>query len=338
MDITIEEDLIEEVARIHGYDQIPEALPSGELAVGTAASHGVPLMHLQQSLCAAGYQEAINYSFVDRRQLQAFHQAGQALPLANPLSAEMDVMRTTLVPGLLAALNYNVRRQQERVRLFETGLAYEQQETLREIPRIAAVVTGSAWPEQWSQSSRAVDFFDIKGDVERLLALRGDETADFVPLDEPWAHPGASAAVVLRGCTMGWCGAIHPSVLKDLDVQGEVFAFELDLDPLQQRELLGATPVSRFPSIRRDLSFWVPEGVTYAQTKAVVTDVAGDLLQKLVVFDVYQDNKLKKGYKSVAIGLILQHVSSTLTDEIVDPVMQQTIAELEQRLGAYLRG
>ncbi len=165
MDITIEEDLIEEIARVYGYDRIPEAAPSGVLSVGSAASHEVPLMHFQQSLCAAGYQEAINYSFVDRRQLAALYQASHALPLANPLSAEMDVMRTTLLPGLLAALSYNVRRQQDRVRLFETGLAYVQQETLLEIPRIAAVATGSAWPEQWSGSSRAVDFFDIKGDV-----------------------------------------------------------------------------------------------------------------------------------------------------------------------------
>jgi len=337
-DIAIEEDLIEEIARIWGYDRIPETAPSGQLAVGTAASHGVPLTNLQQCLCAAGYQEAINYSFVDRRLLRAFHQDTHALPLANPLSAELDVMRTTLLPGLLESLNYNKRRQQERVRLFETGLAYVQQESLSEIPKIAGVVCGSAWPEQWSEPLRAVDFFDIKGDVERLLALRGHETADFAPLDEPWAHPGASAKVKLGQRMIGWCGALHPSVLRALDVDGEVFAFELDLEPLQQRESPQAVPVSRFPSIRRDLSFWVPETVTFAEIRAVVVDVTGNLLQNLVVFDVYQDNKLKKGYKSVAIGLIFQNVSSNLSDEIVDPLIQQAIAELQDRLDANLRG
>jgi phenylalanyl-tRNA synthetase beta chain len=296
------------------------------------------LEHLQQSLCASGYHEAINYSFVDRRRLKAFHQDSHALALANPLSAEMDVMRTTLLPGLLASLKYNLRRQQVRVRLFETGLAFLQYDTLQEIPRIAGVATGPAWPEQWSQPVRAVDFFDVKGDVESLLALGGHDSAEFEPLAEPWAHPGASARVSLNQHAIGWCGALHPDVLKALDVDGEVFAFELDLEPLQQREVLLAKPVSRLPSIRRDLSFWVPEAVSFAEIRSAVVDVTGNLLQNLVVFDVYQDNNLKKGYKSVAIGLILQHVSSTLTDEMVDPVVKRAITGLEERLGAYLRG
>ena len=183
-----------------------------------------------------------------------------------------------------------------------------------------------------------MDFFDIKGDVERLLALRGHETADFEPLDELWAHPGASARVMLRQRKIGWCGALHPNVLRALDVDGEVFAFELDLEPLQQREVPQAIPISRFPSIRRDLSFWVPEAVTFAQIRAVVVDVTGNLLQNLVVFDVYQDNKLKKGYKSVAIGLIFQNVSSNLSDEMIDPVIQQVIAGLQHLLDAHIRG
>ena len=338
MDIAIEEDLIEEVARIHGYDRIPEAPPGGQLAVGSAASHTVSLMHMRQSLCAAGYQEAINYSFVDRRQLEAVHQAGFALPLANPLSAEMDVMRTTLLPGLLASLAYNVRRQQARVRLFETGLAYIQQETLQEISRICGVATGSAWPEQWAQPVHKLDFFDIKGDVERLIALRGDTPVSFTPFDGPWAHPGASACVALEGRPIGWCGAVHPGVLKTLDIEGEVFAFELDLDLLQQRQIPHACPISRFPSIRRDIAVWVPDEVTFAEIEKVVRGEIADLLQDLVVFDVYRDEKLKKGYKSLAIGLILQNVSSTLVDELVDPVIHQAIAALEHRLGAQLRG
>jgi phenylalanyl-tRNA synthetase beta chain len=250
----------------------------------------------------------------------------------------MDVMRTTLLPGLLLSLRYNSRRQQSRVRLFETGVAYLQKETLHEVNRIAGVINGSAWPEQWSEGTRKVDFYDIKGDVERLLALRGDEKAKFETYDEPWVHPGASARVVLQGGCMGWCGAVHPKVLKALDIDGEVFAFELNLDALQQRDLQLAKPISRFPFIRRDLSFLIPETVNFDEIKSVVTESTGEILQKLLVFDVYQDNKLKKTYKSVAIGLILQHVSSTLTDEIVDPVIQTVINDLEQKLGAHLRG
>jgi phenylalanyl-tRNA synthetase beta chain len=250
----------------------------------------------------------------------------------------MDVMRTTLLPGLLASLAYNVRRQQARVRLFETGLAYIQQETLQEISRICGVATGSAWPEQWAQPVHKLDFFDIKGDVERLIALRGDTPVSFTPFDGPWAHPGASACVALEGRPIGWCGAVHPGVLKTLDIEGEVFAFELDLDLLQQRQIPHACPISRFPSIRRDIAVWVPDEVTFAEIEKVVRGEIADLLQDLVVFDVYRDEKLKKGYKSLAIGLILQNVSSTLVDELVDPVIHQAIAALEHRLGAQLRG
>jgi len=338
MDIAIEEDLIEEVARIHGYDQIPEQAPRGVLASDMVSRHDVPLEQLQQFLCATGFQEAINYSFVDLRQLEALHQAKQALPLANPLSADMDVMRTTLLPGLLQNLKHNVRRQQGRVRVFETGLAYIQNESLVEIPRIAAVAVGSAWPEQWSEKTRKVDFFDIKGEVERLVALRGGKSAVFEPCAHLWVHPGAAANVVLDGRSIGWCGVLHPAVLKELDMEGEVLAFELDLLPLQARDVPFANQISRFPSLRRDLAFWVPEAVSYAEIRTAVLDATGELLQNLVVFDVYHDQKLKKGYKSVAIGLILQHVSSTLTDESVEPVIQRAVAEMESSLGAYLRG
>jgi phenylalanyl-tRNA synthetase beta chain len=222
--------------------------------------------------------------------------------------------------------------------MFETGLAYIQQDSLLEIPRIAGVATGLAWPEQWGQPGRKLDFFDIKGDVQRLLALRGDAQASFTPFEAPWAHPGASAQVSISSKPIGWCGAVHPAVLKALDIEGEVFAFELDLELLQQRAIPHAAPVSRFPSVRRDIAVWVPGTVTFAEIENVAQDVIADLLQNLVVFDVYHDEKLKKGYKSVAIGLILQNVSSTLTDELVDPVIHQAIAALEHRLGAHLRG
>ncbi len=338
VDIAIEEDLIEEVARIHGYDNIPVRMPSGEAEVGSVAKHQVSLLQMRESLCAAAYQEAINYSFVDLRQLQSVHQADAALPLANPLSAELAVLRTTLLPGLLAALNRNLRRQHSRVRLFETGLAFLQAESLLEIPRIAAVACGPALPEQWSVKSRAMDYFDIKGDVERLLALRGDAQVSFERLNAPWAHPGASAAVMVDGYSVGWCGAVHPQVLKALDIDCEVFAFELDLEPLQKRGLQHARPYSRFPSIRRDIAIWLPERTAWAKVRDCIVESAGELLQNLVVFDVYQDQKLKKGYKSLAIGLILQNVSSTLTDDVADPVIQQVISNLESRLSAELRG
>jgi phenylalanyl-tRNA synthetase beta chain len=339
-DIAIEEDMIEEVARIYGYDEIAEAPPSGVLSAGTSSEHKVPLQQLRDYLCAAGYTEAINYSFVDKRQLEAVRQADFVLPLANPLSADMDVMRTTLLPGLLSSLAHNTRRQNARVRLFETGVVFIQQAELQESHRVAAVATGSALPEQWGSQKRELDFFDIKADVERLLSLRGGPTAElsFEPGQLPWMHPGAGAVIRLQKSEIGWCGAIHPGVLKSLDISENVLAFELDVDLLLQREVPLAKSVSRFPSIRRDLSILLPNDVPYDRVRECIIASTGEILQKLVVFDVYQGENLKKGYKSLSIGLIFKNVSSTLKDEVVDSLIQAVVADLDERLGAQLRG
>jgi len=338
VDIAIEEDLIEEVARIHGYNNIPSRMPHGEVQVGSVAKHQVSLAQMRESLCAAGYQEVVNYSFVDIKQLEALYLEDSALPLANPLSGDLGVLRTTLLPGLLATLDRNLRRQHARVRLFESGLVFLQSESLLEVPRIAAVACGAAWPEQWSANPRVLDYFDIKGEVERLLALRGPSAVRFERLHAPWAHPGASASVFIDDQCIGWCGAVHPEVLKTLGIDTEVFAFELDLEPLQRRALQVARPYSKFPSIRRDIAVWVPDQTSYEEVRSCILESAGELLQNLVIFDVYQDQAQKKGYKSLAIGLILQNVSSTLTDDVTDPVIQQVIDKLVSGLGAELRG
>ena len=338
-DIEIEEDLIEEVARIYGYDKIPEAPPSGVLAAGKISGRQVSLGQLRGVLCAAGYTEAINYSFIDSKQLEAVHHADHVLQLANPLSSDMDVMRTTLLPGLLTSLARNMRRQHKRVRLFETGLAFLQGEKLKESHRVAAVATGDAWPEQWGVSARTMDFYDIKGAVEHLFSLRGDaEQPSFKAGDLPWMHPGASAVILLKNHEIGWCGAVHPNVLKALDIKKSVTAFELDLDDLLSREVPFAKSISRFPSIRRDISVLLQNDVTYQEVKNCITSAAGSLLEKVLVFDQYQGDNLKKGYKSLAIGLIFKNVSSTLKDEDVDPLIETVVSALERRLGAQLRG
>jgi phenylalanyl-tRNA synthetase beta chain len=294
---------------------------------------------VRESLCAAGYQEAVNYSFVDRRQLAAVQQDALCLPLANPLSSDMDVMRTTLLPGLLSAVARNLRRQQGRVRLFETGVVFLQGDQLDEVERLGGVAAGNALPEQWGETARPLDFFDIKGDVERILALRGPgDEPEFEPAELPWMHPGASAAVRLAGADLGWCGAVHPAVLKSMDIKGSVFAFELDLGGVLERDVPFAKEISRFPSVRRDLAILLPIDVTYAQVRDCSVRAAGPLLEKVLVFDVYQGENLKEGYKSLAIGLIFNDVSSTLKDEDVDPLIAAVIADLGQRLGAQLRG
>jgi phenylalanyl-tRNA synthetase beta chain len=338
-DIEIEEDLIEEVARIYGYDNIPPALPAGELDPGIISESQVSLRNIQQALCAAGYTEAINYSFTSRDLLQQFSMEGKILPLANPLSADLEVMRTALLPGLMETLSRNLRRQQDRLRFFEAGTVFEQNGELAESSRIAVVACGGYAPEQWGISNRPVDFFDLKGDLESILSLRGETgEVEFRNSTLTWLHPGQSATVSIDGVDIGWAGSIHPSILKQMDIKGPVLAFEVDVDLLSKREIPYTKEISRYPSIRRDLALLVPENISFAEIRRNVIDLSGDLLTNLVLFDLYSGQNVEKGYKSLAIGLILQNVSCTLTDEVVDSLVKNVVQGLEQRLDAQLRG
>ncbi|NNL94878.1 MAG: phenylalanine--tRNA ligase subunit beta, partial [Xanthomonadales bacterium] len=248
------------------------------------------------------------------------------------------VMRTSLLPGLLTSLRRNLRRQHHRVRLFETGVAFIQKETLEEHPRVAAVACGNALPEQWDADKRAMDFFDLKNDVEALLALRGPSDYEYRSADLPWLHPGQSALIYSNGQEVGWLGVMHPGVLADLDIKQQVLAFELDLDAIVIREIPYVKKISHFPSVRRDLAFLLPESVKYDEVKQCVKNIAGELLKDLLIFDVFSGQNVEKGYKSLAIGLILQDVSCTLTDEVVDSVMSRIIRALTERLDAQHRG
>ena len=338
-DIEIEEDLIEEVARIFGYDNIPASLPAGELDPGIVSEGLVTLKSVQQALCAAGYTEAINYSFTSRNLLGQFALDKHVLPLANALNSDLEVMRTALLPGLMETLGRNLRRQQERVRLFETGTVFEQNGSLTESLHVAAVARGSFVPEQWGHASRTIDFFDLKGDMELVLALRGGkDEVEFRNAALPWLHPGQSAEVFIAGARVGWAGSVHPSILKQMEIKGPVMAFELDFNALSKREIPYAKEISRFPSIRRDLAFRVPEKISYDEIRRNVIDLSGDLLTNLLLFDLYSGHNVEKGYKSLAIGLILQNVSCTLTDEVVDSLIRNVVQGLEQRLDAQLRG
>jgi phenylalanyl-tRNA synthetase beta chain len=338
-DIEIEEDLIEEVARIFGYDNIPPALPAGELNPGIISEQQVTLQSVQQALCAAGYTEAINYSFTSGQLLDRFSMATHVLPLANALSSDLEVMRTALLPGLMETLSSNLRRQQDRARFFETGTVFAQNGELKESFHVAAVACGSAVPEQWGQSRRDTDFYDIKGDLEQVLALRGEKgEVEFRNADLPWLHPGQAAEVAIDGVDVGWVGAVHPSILKQMEVKGQVMAFELDINILVNREIPCTKEISRFPFVRRDLALLVPENVSYAEVRRNVIDLSGDLLINLVLFDLYSGHNVEIGYKSLAIGLILQNVSCTLTDEVVDSLIQNVVQGLQQRLDAQLRG
>ena len=336
-DIAIEEDLVEEVARIHGYDAIPTTTPAGEVGLVAPSETRVADAVLRRQLVAHDFLEAINYAFVDADALATWQLQAGAVALANPLTAELGVMRTSLLPGLVAALGRNRARQQARVRLFELGRVFHQGEGgPRETPRIAAVACGPAQAEQWSAADRDVDFYDLKAQVEALLALAGAR-AEFRPDDRPYGHPGRSASVWRDGGLVGWVGHLHPGLAKALDLDGEVVGFELDLGAVAARAVPRAGELSRFPSVRRDIALVVPESTPWAALEASLRTALGGLLREVRLFDRYVGPGLDSGSKSLAMGLILQDVSRTLTDRDADQAVATALEALARDCGARLR-
>jgi phenylalanyl-tRNA synthetase beta chain len=257
------------------------------------------------------------------------------------LSAELGVMRTSLLPGLVSALVANRHRQQERVRLFEVGNVFAKgSDWPVETMRIAGVASGSAFAEQWGETPRRpVDFFDLKGDVESMLALT-NTPGEFrwQPAAAPWLHPGQSAELHRGTRRVGYVGALHPELLKTLDAGSDIYAFELDFDAIAGRPLPSAEAVSRYPSLRRDLSFELPESVPYAAVEAAIRDAVGENLADIILFDRYAGPNLGTDVKSLAIGLILQDRYRTLTDQDADRCRALAVAALEAGCKAKLRG
>jgi len=338
-DIEIEEDLIEEVVRVHGYDRVPTRAPSGELRLNLRAEAELAPARLRAQLAARDYREAICYSFVARELLEHWSLADGAVPLANPLSADLAVMRTSLLPGLGQALRYNLHRQQERVRLFETGLVFTSVGgDLQQVPRIAAVACGRAAAESWAMDKRELDFYDVKADIESVLALAGGKAIEFHPAAVPWLHPGRSAEIRLDGQSAGWVGALHPRLLKALDLAHDVYVFEGDLQLISAGSVPRAAALSQFPSSRRDIAVIVPQAVAYAQVEASCRAALGHALRQVFVFDQYCGENLGFGVKSLAIGLILQDDYRTLTDADADEYVARAVAALERDCQARLRG
>jgi phenylalanyl-tRNA synthetase beta chain len=340
-DIAIEEDLIEEIARIHGYERIPTSAPTGEIRLAALSETRIAESTLRQQLAARDYFEAINFAFVDAAVLAHWGMGAEVVALANPLSAELGIMRPSLLPGLVEALRRNSTRQQARVRLFELGRVFHPgADAPLETPRIAAVAFGAAAAEQWSESAREVDFLDVKGDLESLLALAGaGEGIEFRAGDAAgWLHPGRSAEVWRGEQQLGRIGHLHPRLLKALDLDHEVVVFELDIEPLARRALPRAAELSRFPSVRRDLAVVVPDTLPWGHLRATVEASLGERLRELRLFDRYVGPGLDAGFKSIAMGLILQDVSRTLTDQDADQAMAAVIDALSRECGARLRG
>ena len=341
-DVAIEEDLIEELARIHGYEQIPTTLPGGASRIAMPTETRLDELSVRRQLVARDLQETINYAFVDAALLAQWQLSEGLVALANPLSAELAVMRPSLLPGLVATLGRNAARQLGRVRLFELGRVFHQQAgegqpAPLETQRVAAAICGDADTQQWGLPTRKVDFHDLKGDLESLAAASG-AALEFKPSQRPYGHPARSAEVYRDGVRLGWIGQIHPRLAKAMDIDVDVVAFELDLAPLAARRLPRAGELSRFPAVRRDLAFLVPEQVAWADLAATVRQAAGPLLRDLNLFDRYVGQGVEPGFKSLAMGLILQDKSRTLTDRDVDAVVAEAVSAMEREHHARIRG
>ncbi|MCC8493941.1 phenylalanine--tRNA ligase subunit beta [Xanthomonas hortorum pv. gardneri] len=339
-DIAIEEDLIEELARIHGYDRVPTTLPGGASRIAMPSETQLDELSVRRQLVARELQETINYAFVDANLLERWQLTDGLVPLANPLSAELAIMRPRLLPGLVATLGRNAARQAGRVRLFELGKVFtasaETGAAPQEAQHVAAAVCGDALALQWGESARKVDFHDLKGDLVALAAASG-AVLDFQPSTQAFGHPGRSADIHRDGVHIGWIGQVHPRLAKQLEIDVDVIAFELQLAPLVQRALPRAGELSRFPSVRRDLAFLVPEEVSWAALSASVRTTVGPLLREVQLFDRYVGQGVEPGFKSLAMGLILQDNSRTLTDRDVDAVVADVVAVIEREHRARIR-
>jgi len=337
-DITIEADLIEEIGRIIGYNNIPGTREAAHATMSSFSEQRVSLNQVRDALVGLGYYEAITYSFVSP-ELQAILDPGQAtLSLSNPISADMSEMRTRLLPGLVQAVRHNLNRQQNRVRLFETGLCFVPGEQgLVQRPHVGAVISGSAQPESWADKQRPADFFDIKGDLQALMRMARAAVFEFCPSQNPVLHPGQSADILVDGNTVGYVGVLHPAVLQKLGVQQNLLAFEIEAKYLTASALPAFAELSRFPAIRRDLALLVEQDIDAQQLINSVTSLQSSIIKDVFVFDVYTGGELKKNLKSIALGLILQDFSRTLVDEDVDQIVDQVLQILNKFYNAVLR-
>ncbi len=339
-DIAIEADLVEEVGRIYGYDNLPTASPVAALSAELEHEIKQPAARVRQLLVDRGYQEAITYSFVDPKIQRLLLPDVEEVALANPLSAELSVMRTSLWPGLVQALSYNQNRQQSRVRFFEVGVKFSTQgDEIREKKVIAGLVCGSLNMPQWGEKLRAVDYYDLKADVEALLSLGGGgDQYCFTTAEHSALHPGQTASISRSdGAVVGWLGALHPSVARQLGINDSAFLFELDFSVFSQGVLPVFSELSRFPAIKRDIALVVSEETTAQQVQQVIAQSAGDYLSHLELFDVYRGEGIEKGRKSMAMGLTFQDTSRTLTDQEVEALISTILGRLTEELQATLR-
>ena len=341
-DIAIEADLIEEVARIYGYDNLPSSMPQAAVNFTPLSEGKTPIQALRATLVSQGYQEAVTYSFIDPVLSKQFLPEIEPVPLENPISADMGVMRPSLIPGLVKAYLYNQNRQQSRVRLFETGRRFigsvEALEDLDQQQQISGLIAGSRHPEAWYHGSEKVDFYDLKAHVEALFELNNGGQPTYERSTCEFLHPGRSADIYIDGQFVGLMGELHPQISKTLGANQPIYVFDIALNAVLNATLPEYKAVSRFPEVRRDLALLVDRSVPVSELERVIVSSAGEGFKHVLVFDVYQGQGIDETKKSVALGLTWQHPSHTLSDEEVNNSVEQTVAALAEQLGAVVRG
>lgn len=338
-DIAIEEDLVEELGRIYGYDNLPQNTPAALLKMQQVDEALVTESDIRRVLTARGYQEAICFSFYAPQLHRQFDPVREPVALANPIASDLSVMRTSLLPGLVKTAQYNLNRQQSRVRLFETGLTFiKEGDQLKQEPMLAALITGSRQPEGWLGKAEPVDFFDLKGDFETVFAL-GQCAGEFVFVkgDHPAMHPGQCAQIVRGGEVVGHMGALHPSLAKAMDVPEALFLVELHLSAVIDGKVTTFSPLSKYPEVRRDLALVVADSVAAGDVENAIVSVAGELLRQVNTFDVYAGKGIAEGCKSLALSLTLQHPSRTLKDDEINKLVDRVVSRLQQDFNASLR-
>jgi phenylalanyl-tRNA synthetase beta chain len=338
-DMEIEADLIEEVARIHGYDAIPETTAFAQSPLESVTETRVELERAAEILIARDYQEVVTYSFIDVDANTAFTGSESELVLSNPISSEMSVMRASLWPGMVSAAAANVARQQDRVRIFEASKSFHGRLGAHtEVVRVAGLVTGPVDPEQWGSKGQNADFFDIRSDVDALLLLAAEKSElKFVPVTHVALQPGQAAEIRRNGEAIGVVGKLHPTLAKHYDLKRPVYVFELDASKTLATKVPIASPISKFPATRRDIAVIVDDAVSADDLVDAVASSDPDLIKDVRIFDIYKGAGIEAGRKSVAIGLILQETSRTLTDDDADVVMAATVSKLKDEFAAELR-
>ena len=333
-DISREEDLIEEIARLHGYDNIPAIAPIADLRMLPDAEGVVTRSVLQDVLVANGYQEVVNYSFVDESWETELLGNTMPIKLKNPIASNMSVMRSGLWGGLLDTLVYNLNRQQDRVRIFEMGASYaEAKEGFQETMRISGLAYGDVIPEQWGEVARSVDFYDVKADVDALTGGR----AEYIAAQHPALHPGQTAQIVVRGRSIGWIGKLHPKWQQHYQLPKGAVLFEMDLAPLQQRSIAKYSEVAKFPPVRRDIAVVVDEAVNVDVLIKAMKKAKVQFVTDIALFDVYRGKGIAEDKKSLAFYVLMQDTQKSLTDAEVDSVMASLLELIKNQHGAELR-